>query len=85
MVSPPICLDDNSFGPVVQGCRDNFDFTVAFERVFLSIVPSAIFVVVAIARSCYLALWSRIRVARSGTFQFFKLVCTSILIWAARA
>jgi hypothetical protein len=34
---------ENSFGPKVKICRGGFDFTVLFEQVFLSIIPSAIF------------------------------------------
>jgi ATP-binding cassette subfamily C (CFTR/MRP) protein 1 len=75
MASNPICLDDGSFGPVVQACRDGFDFTVTFERTILSILPSSIFIVAAVARSAFLARWRRMRVARSGAFQFSKLVC----------
>ena len=33
---------DNAFGPAVKGCRDNFDFTFAFEQIFFSIVPAAL-------------------------------------------
>lgn len=40
-VSIPVC-DDASFGPVITGCRQGFDFTLAFERYFFSIVPSAV-------------------------------------------
>ena len=34
---------DDMFGPAVQlGCRDSFDFTLLFEQAILSIVPSAL-------------------------------------------
>ncbi|KAH6694276.1 P-loop containing nucleoside triphosphate hydrolase protein [Leptodontidium sp. MPI-SDFR-AT-0119] len=36
---------ENSFGPTVKICRGGFDFTALFEQVFLSIIPSAIFLV----------------------------------------
>jgi hypothetical protein len=37
----PLSLDD-SFGPTIRGCRDDFDFTWKFEQCFLAIAPSAI-------------------------------------------
>jgi hypothetical protein len=33
------CLDDTSFGPVVRGCRSDFDFTLFFEHIILTIIP----------------------------------------------
>ncbi|KAI5922440.1 ABC multidrug transporter [Camillea tinctor] len=46
------CFDtnDQSIGPSVFGCRDNFDFTVKFEEIFFSLVPSAIFILVSLWR-----------------------------------
>ncbi|KAI1880861.1 hypothetical protein JX265_001101 [Neoarthrinium moseri] len=38
------CNNDDSIGPSVSGCRDEFDFTVVFELLFFTIVPSALFV-----------------------------------------
>ncbi|PVH85137.1 putative multidrug resistance protein [Cadophora sp. DSE1049] len=34
--------NDNSFGPIVKGCRSDFDFTLLFEQSILSIGPAAI-------------------------------------------
>jgi hypothetical protein len=44
------CVDDDSFGPAIHGCRDNFDFTIKFENIFLSIIPASLFIVVALGR-----------------------------------
>lgn len=30
---------DDRFGPSVQGCRSNFDFTLFFEQTILTVVP----------------------------------------------
>ncbi|KAL9106441.1 MAG: hypothetical protein Q9227_008529 [Pyrenula ochraceoflavens] len=38
------CAADTSLGPAVQGCRDNFDFTIRFERTYLSLVPACLFI-----------------------------------------
>ena len=37
------CTWDNTFGPVVQGCRSDFDFTMTFERIIFSITPACAF------------------------------------------
>ncbi|KAK3325989.1 P-loop containing nucleoside triphosphate hydrolase protein [Apodospora peruviana] len=44
------CLNDDSLGPAVEGCRGDFDFTIKFEKIFMSIIPSAIFVAVSLPR-----------------------------------
>jgi hypothetical protein len=44
------CLNDELIGPVVKGCRGNFDFTQLFENVFLSILPSVVFLILSALR-----------------------------------
>jgi hypothetical protein len=44
------CTGDDAFGPVIQGCRDEFDFTMRFERIMFSIVPSSAFLTVSLIR-----------------------------------
>ncbi|KAF5020407.1 hypothetical protein F66182_7569 [Fusarium sp. NRRL 66182] len=44
------CRNDDTFGPIVQGCRGNFDFTVQFEEIFFSVVPSCLFLILALVR-----------------------------------
>ncbi|KAK7942741.1 P-loop containing nucleoside triphosphate hydrolase protein [Apiospora aurea] len=67
------CKNDNLIGPNVSGCRDDFDFTVKFELVVFSVVPSAIFLV--------LALWRTLHLSRKPTIinepalQLLKLGC----------
>lgn len=48
------CRNDFTLGPVVSGCRGDFDFTVLFEHAFLSVVPSACFLFLFSYRICYL-------------------------------
>lgn len=45
--------DDSSFGPAVASCRRTFDFTVLFEQVILSLMPSIVFIVLALAQIAY--------------------------------
>ena len=49
------CPDDDTFGPVVQGCRGDFDFTIKFEKIFLSIIPAAVFIAISLSRVVYLS------------------------------
>ncbi|OAA71497.1 ABC transporter, transmembrane domain, type 1 [Cordyceps fumosorosea ARSEF 2679] len=44
------CLNDDRVGPLVVGCRDNFDFTKTFEQLALSIAPNVSFIVIAATR-----------------------------------
>ncbi|PQK08797.1 hypothetical protein BB8028_0001g08700 [Beauveria bassiana] len=44
------CLNDDRLGPLVVGCRDDFDFTKTFEQLALSIAPNVLFIVVATTR-----------------------------------
>ena len=63
---------DSALGPAVVGCRDNFDFTFAFEQYFFSIVPSALLLLVAPLR---LRVLSRLQRKVNGNgFKFVKLV-----------
>ncbi|KAK3311928.1 ABC transporter [Apodospora peruviana] len=49
------CTSDLTFGPSVSAhCRGGFDFTIKFEDIVLSLLPSSVFVVLAIARISYL-------------------------------
>ncbi|KAF3102920.1 hypothetical protein TWF706_005048 [Orbilia oligospora] len=64
---------DTSFGPVVQGCRNGFDFTFAFEQYFLSIVPSVVGLLLAVPRVRVLRARKPV-VAKGGTLKGTKLV-----------
>ncbi|PQE32692.1 ABC multidrug transporter protein [Rutstroemia sp. NJR-2017a WRK4] len=44
-----VCVDD-TFGPVIHGCRENFDFTLLFEQSFFSILPSLLFILLSSRR-----------------------------------
>ncbi|KUJ11330.1 ABC transporter [Mollisia scopiformis] len=68
------CPDDSTFGPTVHGCRDDFDFTLEFERLFLSLVPSTIFIVLALLR--LLMLVRQPLVVKAFAFKGFKFSAT---------
>lgn len=64
---------DDVFGPVVAECARAFDFTLLFEESILSILPSAILILLAPVR--LLALRKRPRIVGGSTLQLVKLVC----------
>jgi hypothetical protein len=66
------CLNDADLGPAVQGCRNDFDFTLRFEKIFLSILPAAIFIALSIPRIVFLV--RRPKVARGLAWQITKQV-----------
>ncbi|KAL9105480.1 MAG: hypothetical protein Q9227_009360 [Pyrenula ochraceoflavens] len=45
---------DDQFGPVVQGTRNDFDFSLLFEDSFLSIVPAALLLIAIPVRTLWL-------------------------------
>lgn len=69
-----LCLPsaDSAFGPIVNGCRDDFDFTVAFEQYFFSIVPSAALLLVAPLRLRYLS--GKVKRVDGNSLKQIKLV-----------
>ncbi|RYO90243.1 hypothetical protein DL762_002765 [Monosporascus cannonballus] len=70
MANATVC-DDGSFGPTVQGCRGDFDFTLLFEQSFFLIAPSSVFLLLSAARLSVLRFRRR---EVSGTiFQLSKL------------
>ncbi|OAA72024.1 ABC transporter [Akanthomyces lecanii RCEF 1005] len=67
------CADDSSFGPSVHGCRGGFDFTLRFEQIFFSILPSSLLIVLGLLR-----VWSLLRrscVVDGVWFQLTKAGC----------
>lgn len=49
------CLNDESIGPTVQGCRGDFDFTIKFEKIFLDLIPTVVFIAICLPRIVVLA------------------------------
>ena len=47
---------DDQLGPTIKGFRGDFDFTLLFEDAFLALVPSALLLLAAPARTLW--LWS---------------------------
>lgn len=73
------CLNDHSLGPNVRGCRDDFDFTLTFERVFLAILPGSVFIASCLPRLTY--LFQRPRIVGGVGLQCAKLVRYSVPLW----
>jgi hypothetical protein len=70
----PDCLlsVEDEFGPIVDGCGSNFDFTLLFEETVLSILPLCITIGLAILR--VLQLWRQRVIVNSGFLLPYKLV-----------
>ncbi|KAK3987100.1 ABC transporter [Cladorrhinum sp. PSN332] len=86
-----VWCDDGAFGPSVHGCRDDFDFTFAFEQYFFSIAPSAIFLLAAPIRIALLRKapskvdGSFLRTAKVVTIAIFScLQLTLLVLWGAQ-
>lgn len=80
-MASPACLNDDSFGPIIQGCRDDFDFTLRFQHIILAIVPAILFLALSIPRTIWLS--QQPRLVSGVAFQFFKLVGdTTELFWS---
>ncbi|OAP62557.1 ABC transporter [Fonsecaea erecta] len=65
------CNNDDTLGPSVSGCRGDFDFTIKFEQLVFSIVPSALLIVAVVGR----AAWSVRKpvIVHAPTFLSIKL------------
>jgi hypothetical protein len=63
---------EDRFGPIVNGCRSNFDFTLLFEETILFIGPLCL--AWALAGCRVLQLWPRRASIRSGPLLPSKFV-----------
>lgn len=68
------CNNDNTFGPSVSGCRDNFDFTALFEQVIFTLVPACVFIAASLAS--VVALLRRPVIVLAPRFLALKVVGT---------
>lgn len=69
------CANDGAFGPSVHGCRGDFDFTIRFEKIFFSIIPSAVLIAVAAPR--LITLFRRSTIVGGTWYRYVKLVSLS--------
>lgn len=75
------CPNDATFGPAVHGCNHrDFDFTLKFEAIFFSILPAALFIILALARVIW--LFEKSVIVKGRVFQFSKAVGTLVHICA---
>ncbi|KAM4067622.1 ABC transporter [Hirsutella rhossiliensis] len=71
----PFC-NDESFGPVVNGCHRDFDFTILFEDIIFSILPSLIAILAASMK--ILRLRHQQRLVTAGRLQAVKLLALAV-------
>jgi hypothetical protein len=83
---------DASFGPVVQDCRGDFDFTIAFEQYLFTILPASLLIIAGPLRLRYLSKSPSV-VAGDGLFRLTKLAAVAVFsalqlallaLWAAQ-
>ncbi|KAF2421108.1 ABC transporter [Tothia fuscella] len=85
------CTDDVRLGPSVHGCRYNLDFTLKFERIVFSLVPSCLFICVAVWRISILVrrppivAGATLKVARLAIAVIFAALHIPLLIVTALA
>lgn len=64
---------DDGWGPFAIGCKHGrFDFTLLFQQVFLTIVPSALFILGALVGICQ--LWAAKPVVKTTPRYYVKMV-----------
>lgn len=68
------CLNDESIGPAVEGCRGDFDFTIKFERICFMLIPTIVFMAICLPRILYLS-HRPVIVYGGKILQAAKLVC----------
>jgi len=68
------CPNDDLFGPAVEGCRGDFDFTIKFEKIFFALIPTSVFIAVSLTRVLFLAT-RRKPIVEGALFRYLKLVC----------
>lgn len=68
---------DDVLGPVVRGCRDNFDFTLLFEQSFFQIAPSILLLLIVPLRASRLRR-QNVKTLHTGT-QSVKQAAISLL------
>ncbi|KAK7423072.1 hypothetical protein QQZ08_009239 [Neonectria magnoliae] len=73
-----LCLNDDTLGPAVEGCRGDFDFTQRFESVILASIPAATFVVLALLRVAWLS--QQPRIVGGAALQYAKLAASSVSV-----
>ena len=82
---------DEAFGPVVDSCRNDFDFTIAFEQYFFTITPAALLLISAPLRLRYLSkvpsvvagdLFRITKLSVIAVFAVFQLVL--VALWASQ-
>ncbi|THC88453.1 hypothetical protein EYZ11_012101 [Aspergillus tanneri] len=66
-------VDEDVFGPVVEGCLDDFDFTLLFEETILFVLPASCLLLLALAWRAPKLIRANV-VVRSSLLGFFKLI-----------
>lgn len=69
---------DNTFGPFVKGCRDDFDFTLLFEQGIMTMAPAAFLLLLMLPRIYQLSMLN-LKTKRNWVY-WSKCVCVNLCI-----
>ncbi|KAK8118640.1 uncharacterized protein PG998_003266 [Apiospora kogelbergensis] len=72
---------EGRFGPLVQGCRDNFDFTLSFEQYIFTILPASALLIAAPLRIFHLRRLPAV-VGGVALLSLSALHLTCCIVWA---
>ena len=70
-------VDEDAFGPVVEGCLDGFDFTLLFEETILFVLPALCLLLLALVWRAPELIRANV-VVRSSLLGFSKLVSSML-------
>ncbi|KAH9430121.1 hypothetical protein MCOR02_009841 [Pyricularia oryzae] len=70
---------DRVFGPAIQGCRSDFDFTLLFQDSVLGILPSSVLIILSASRLVFLA---RRHAVASLNWLYYSKIGFNILSFA---
>lgn len=82
---------DDAFGPIVQNCREGFDFTLTFEQCLFTILPASILILIAPLRLYRLGKLPRavagnsLRLTKQAAISVFAVLqVVLVVLWATQ-
>ncbi|KAK1967123.1 hypothetical protein LY78DRAFT_19390 [Colletotrichum sublineola] len=82
---------DDAFGPIVQNCRDGFDFTLTFEQCLFTILPACLLLLLAPLRLRHLGKLPRavagdaLRLTKQAAIAILAVLqLVLVVLWATR-
>lgn len=70
---------DGQFGPIVDGCREDFDFTLMFEQYIFTLLPASILLAITPFRLRQLYILPK--AVKGAKLRYWKIVSTMFANW----